>query len=140
MATGVGDGEGAALQLVGGELLGARAHREILHGLGQSGEREAIGVPHHRHHQPLLGLHGDPHVDVALLDDRVLEHRGVQARELAQRAHRGVHHEGQEGQPEPVRLLEGALVGVADPRDARHVDLVRAHALGHDHVLRHQTA
>ena len=60
---------------------------EVLDRRGEPGEREPVGVAHHRHHQALLGLDRDPDVDVLLLDDRVLEHRGVQARELAQRAH-----------------------------------------------------
>ena len=70
----------------------------------------------HRHDQALLGLDRDADVDVALLDDRVLEHRGVQRRELAQRAHRGVHDERQVGERHAVRLLEGALVLRRAPR------------------------
>ena len=58
---------------------------------------------------------------------------------------RRVHDEGQEREREAVRLLEGALVGVAHAHHADHVDLgdgadVRAHALRDDHVLRDQAA
>ena len=83
----VRDREAAALELVGGELLRARAVGEILDGLREPGQREPIGVARDRHHQAFFGLDRDPDVDVLLLHDRVLEHRGVEARELAQRAH-----------------------------------------------------
>ena len=79
-AAGVGDGERAALHLVGLELLGARARGQVGDRAAQAEHVLLVGVLDHRHDQALIERHGDADVDVLLVDDVVAVDRGVDDR------------------------------------------------------------
>ena len=81
----VGDGEGAAGQLLDGELAVARPLAELGDLLLDLGEAQLIGIAHHRHDQALLGADGDADVVVVLVDDVVAVDLGVDGRDLLQR-------------------------------------------------------
>ena len=59
--------------------------REILDRAAQPEQILLVGVPDHRHDQPLIERHRDAEVDVLLVDDVVAVDRGVDDRERAQR-------------------------------------------------------
>ena len=109
----VGDGEGAALHVLDGELAVAGAPAEVGDGLLDLGQRHAVGLAHHRHHQALLGADGDADVVVVLVDDVVAIDLGVDGRDLLQRLDAGLHEEAHEAQLHAVALLEQLLVVVA---------------------------
>ena len=81
-----------------------------------------------------------PEVDLGVDDQRVLDHRGVEQREVAQRLDGGPGDEGQVGQGEALLGLEALAPGLAHALDALEVDLVgdervRRGRLGAHHVL-----
>ncbi len=57
--TPIGDGEGAALQLFQLQLVVAGAGTEIHDRLFDVGQRQTVGVAHHRHHQAAFGRNRD---------------------------------------------------------------------------------
>ena len=90
---GVGDREGAALDLVDLELLGARALGQVVHRAGEAEDVLLVGVVDHGHDQAPVERHRHADVDVLLVDDRVAVDAGVQDRERLQRVDRGLHDE-----------------------------------------------
>ena len=134
----VGDGEGAALH-----LLDRRACRRG-RGLPKSamrlldlGDRELVGVAHHRHDEALVGADGDADVVVVLVDDVAAVDLGVDGRDLLQRLDAGLHEEAHEAELHAVLLLEHVLVLVAQLHHRAHVDVVerRQHGGGVLRVL-----
>jgi hypothetical protein len=86
--TAVGDRKGAAAQVLEREAAVVGARREVANRQLDLGERQAIGVANHRHHEAALGAHGHPDVEVALEDDLVALNFGIQLRERPQRGNR----------------------------------------------------
>ncbi len=56
---GVGDREGALLDLIRAQLLGAGPLAQVVDGAGDAQQRELVGVLDHRHDEPPLERHGD---------------------------------------------------------------------------------
>ncbi len=86
----VGDGEGAAGQLVDRELAVAGATAELGDLAFDLGEAHAVGIAHHRHHETLLGADRDADVIVVLEDDVVAVDLAVDGRDLLQRLDAGL--------------------------------------------------
>ena len=61
---GVGDGEGAAVDFFGVELLRPRPIGDVVDGLRQAEDVLLAGLLHHRHDQPVVERDGDAEVDV----------------------------------------------------------------------------
>ena len=78
---GIGDRERAAVHFVRLELLAARALGDVGDRAAQAEQVLLVGVPDDRHDQPALERHGDPEVDVLLVDDVVAVERGVDDRD-----------------------------------------------------------
>ena len=136
----VGDGEGATLDFVGLELLGASALAEIADGALQSDKAALLGVLDHGHDQSPVEGDGDAEVDGRVIADVVAFHRGVDDGELAQSVNGGAGEERGERELAARRLLELAFHLFAQFDDAGDVNLedsmhVSAGALGHQHVL-----
>ncbi len=88
------------------------------------GERQAVGVTQHRHHQPLVGAHRHPDVVVPLQHQLLAVQLRVDRREGFQGPHHGAGEEGHEPQGDPVALLEGVPPPGAQLHHRREVDLV----------------
>ena len=56
---GVGDGEGAALNLIGLELLVTGSLREIIGSTGEPEQVQVVGLMHHRNDQTPVQSHGE---------------------------------------------------------------------------------
>ena len=85
-------------------------------------------------------VHRDPEVDLGVHEQRVVDHRRVEEREVPQRLDRGPGDERQVGQREPLLGLEALAPGGAHALDGLEVDLVgdermRRGRLGPHHVL-----
>src|SRR5882757_7480300 len=94
----IGNGEGAALHLVDLELAVARAPSEIGDALFDLGDRFAIAVAHHRHHQTLVGANSDADVIVILVDQIGAVDLGVGGWNILQRLHAGFGEKAHEAQ------------------------------------------
>ncbi len=83
--TGIGDGEGAAGQIVGDEAAGASARRDVGDGAGERAEPEPVGVTDDRHHETLeVEVDRDTEVDRAVHDQRIAVDARVDERERSQ--------------------------------------------------------
>ena len=71
---GIGDGESAAADLIGLELLGACAFGQVVEAAGQATQVHHVCVLHHGHNQTPVQAHGDAEVDVLLVDNVVAVH------------------------------------------------------------------
>src|SRR2546427_5550842 len=76
----VRDREGAALDLVGRELLGPRPLPQLVDRARQTAERQLVGALHDRDDEPPIERYRDPDVHIATVDDVVARNRGVQDR------------------------------------------------------------
>ena len=76
------------------------------------GERQAVGVAHHRHDQALVGADRDADVVVVLVDDVGAVDLGVDRRDLLQRLDARLHEEAHEAELDAVLLLEEVAVSV----------------------------
>src|ERR1700680_503912 len=112
----VRDGEGAALQLLDGELALARLLAELGDRLLDAGEREPVGVAHHRHYETLVAADGDADVVIILVDEVGAVDLGVDRGHVVQRLHHSLDEEAHEAQAHAVLLLEGVLVFRAEDR------------------------
>ena len=72
----------------------------------------------------------DAEVDLGVDEQRVVDHRRVEQREVAQRLDGGPGHEGQVGQREALLGLEALTPGLAHALDALEVDLVGDERVG----------
>src|SRR5438105_3327299 len=124
---GIGDGEGAALDLVGRQLLGPAPLPHIADRARQSRQRQLVRALHHRDDQPPIERHRDPDVHVLAVDDAVARDRRVHdgvfpqvlgARFRDEREVREVH----------TALRVGRLVFAAQLGDATVIDLEEAGA------------
>ena len=104
--SGIGDGEGAALDLVGLQLLGAGALAQVVEGALQADEAQFVGVLDDRHEQSPVEGDGDADIDVALVVDVVAFDRGVHDGPGAQSLGDGADEEGRVGE-----LESGAAAG-----------------------------
>src|SRR5947209_15100976 len=137
---GVRDGEGSARDLVGLELLGARALGQVVGGARESGDGEFVGALDDGDDQAPVERDGHAEVDVALVDDLVAADLRVEDGKLSDGLRDGLEDEGHVGELRPRALPELPFVLLAQAVDARHVYLidggdVRRGALRHDHVL-----
>jgi hypothetical protein len=119
------DRERAALQVAGLELALARELADVGELVRDVEHALAVGVAHHRHHQPAGRVDRHAHV-VVLLDDDVLARlveRRIEHRELPQRRDAGLDHEGEHRQLESLLLGFGGL-RLAESLEIRDVGLV----------------
>src|SRR2546426_617662 len=136
----VRDREGAALDLVGRELLGPRALPQVVDRARQTAERQLVGALHDGHDEPPIERYRDPDVHIATVDDVVARDRGVHHRMFPQILGTRLRDERE------VREIHAALGGgrlvlaaelghtaVVDLEEARHV---RRRTARHDHVIR----
>jgi hypothetical protein len=72
------------------ELAVAGALAEARDRLFDAGERELVGVAHHRHDEALLGADRDADVVVVLVDDVLAVDLGVDRRDILQRLDAGL--------------------------------------------------
>ena len=87
-------------------------------------EAQTIGIADHRHDQALGGADRDADVVVVLEHHLVALDLGVEARERAQRADRGLDEERRDAEADAVLLLERLLVPLAQRHHRGHVDFV----------------
>ena len=94
-------------------------------------QRDLLGPVDDRHDQSLVGqVDGDAEVDLGVHEQRVVDDRRVEQREVAQRLHRRPGHEGQVGQGEALLCLEALAPRRAHALDALEVDLVGDERMG----------
>jgi hypothetical protein len=134
----VGNREGAAGQVFQRQLavLGLLAELgDLLFDLGQA---HLVGVAQDRHDQAARAADGDADVEVAVIDDVVAIHRGIDHRVFLQRGNGGLDEEGHEAELDAVLLLEALLVLLAHLHDRGHVDLVEGGQDGVGRLRLHQ--
>ena len=119
---GVGEGEGAAGDFVGSELLVAGAVGDIDDGASDAEEVLLFGLLDDRDDEAPVERNGDADVDVLVVEDRFALDGGVDDGVLAQRFDGGAGDEGHEGQLHAVALLVLVLFLLAQLHDAGHVD------------------
>ena len=120
----VRDRERPAHDVVSRQLARAGPVGEVGHRSGEAAERLTVGVVHDRHDEPsLVEVDGNPEVDVAVDDERVVADRGVQLRVVAKRLDHGPGDEGKVGETDALLLAEPVLVGLANLLDALEVGL-----------------
>src|SRR2546428_295551 len=120
----VGDGEGAAGEVVELELAVAREARQPRDLALDVRERHALGVVEHGNDEAALRPHRHPEVNELLVDDVVAADLGVDHRDVAQRRDAGAREERHEAEPDAVLLLEALLVLGAQRDHRAHIDLV----------------
>ena len=137
---GVGEGEGAAGDFVGSELLVAGAVGEVDDGAGDAEEVLLFGLLDDGDDEAPLERDGDADVDVLVVEDGVALRGGVDDGVLPERLDGGARDEGHVGELDAVALLVLVLFFFAQLDDARHVHLedgvdVGVGVLGLDHAL-----
>ncbi len=88
------------------------------------GEVPAVGVAHHRHHQPLLGADRDADVVMVLVDDVLAVDLGIDRRQFLQRDDRRLDEDRHEAEAHPVLFLECLAPAFAQRDGAAHIDFV----------------
>ena len=94
-------------------LLSRAPAGQLADGLLELGERQAIGVAHDRHDQPLAAADGHADVVVILVDDVGAADLGVDRREGLEGVDGRLHEEGHEAQLDAVLLLKPFLEPLA---------------------------
>ena len=138
---GIGEGEGAAADFIGLELLAAGAFGQVDDGAGDAEEAALFRLLDDRNDEAPVQRDSDAEVDVLVVADRVAFHGRVDDGQFAQRLDGGARDEGHVGELDAVALLVLVLLLFAELDDARHVDFengvhVRAGVLRLDHALR----
>ncbi len=130
----VGDGEGAAGQLVRGHLVVAGAGSEIANLVGQPSDIEITSVLDDRNQQPARGINGDADVLRRTVGNR--PRLGVdicvEGRIGLEGFNDGLGNERQVGQTDSLAGLESSLLSVADAGDSGHVHLDGGRQLSRD--------
>ncbi len=109
VAPDVGDREGAAGEVVGGEALGAGPLGQVGDLVGEGPQALATGVLHHRDHEGLeVDVDGHAEVDAAVHDQHVVADRGVHVRELAEGVDDRPGDEGRKDRPAARRTASTA--------------------------------
>src|SRR4029077_13908567 len=108
----VGDGEGAALDLVGRQAPALGPAGEVHDLAGDGPQALGVGVPDHRHQQALVTqIHGDAEVDELVHDELAVAHGGVEVGEVGEGVDHGPADERQVGEGEAFGALPLALDG-----------------------------
>ena len=137
----VGDGERAPCDVVGVQLSAACPLGQVADAPGHAAQRDLLGPVDHRHDQTLVGeVHCDAQIDLRVHQQRVVDHRRVEQREVAQGLHGSPGDEGEVRQRESLLRLEALTPGVAHTFHALEIDFVgdervRRRGLRTDHVL-----
>ena len=136
----VGDGEGAALHVVDGELAFAGFKGVAANRFLDVGKGHVLGVLEDRHHQALFGADGDTDIDVVERDHIGAINLAVDAGIFFQRLHRSDGKYRHKAQADAVLLFEVFLPLLAQIHGGAHVDLVkggqdRGGVLGLDEAL-----
>src|SRR5437870_3879445 len=119
------DGERRASELLGLELAGARGFHKPRELVRQLINRARVAVADDRHHQALVGLHGDAEVVTVEVDDFGAFEARIQLGHFLERLGHGLERQ----RDEPLQLY-GAEVAFLDPRDGRHLGVGARHVLG----------
>ena len=120
----VGDREGPAREILDRQFAVARLAGQRSDRLLDLGKGHSVGVTHDRHDQTLLGADRDADVVVVFVDDVVAVDFGVDLGQLLQRDDRGLDEDRHEAEADPVLLLEGVAMALAQRHRLGHVDLV----------------
>src|SRR5207302_10767923 len=118
---GVGEGEGAAGDLVRSKLLSAGAVGNVNDGAGDAEEVLLLRLFDDRDDEAPLERDGDADVDVLVVTDRVAFDRAVYDGMLAQGEDGGAGDEGHVRELDAVALLVLRFLFFADLDDARHI-------------------
>src|SRR5437763_900132 len=145
VGAGVVQREGAALHVLGLELLVARARRQVVHGARQFRESQVVRVVHDGDDQTFGVSDRDSQVDVLLEQDPVVGPARVEVWELVQRFAEDLGHEWQIGEGEAVAGPETLSLGFAVFDELADVDLDQRPGVGRGglaahHVLRDRAA
>src|SRR5690606_36676846 len=129
----VGDGEGAALDVVRSQFPRPGALCQALHLGSQFHDAQLVDGLDDGHDETSVGSHRHADVVVALDDNLVggFIDAGVEASVLGQSSHDSLEDEGQVGEPDPAALghrLE-ALTQFDEPADVGFVDMQGPHCL-----------
>ena len=138
--TGIGNGEGRALDVGGHELFSAGALAEVGDSTLEAEEVELVGSFEDGHDESPVEGDGDAGIDVLVIADAIAFEGGVDDGELLKGDDGGTYKKGHEGEAGAMALLEGIFEFVAEVDDAGHVDLehavdVSAGAARLDHAL-----
>src|SRR5207302_320779 len=121
------DRETAALHVRGRKFAGARFLRERAQVARELINVLAVGVAHHRHHEPAGRIGREAQVQVLAHDEvgAVGVELGVEAREFLQRLHAGAHDESERRELDArgLRLVLEAGAQLFQLGDIRHVEL-----------------
>ena len=121
----VRDGERPAGDVVRVELAAPGPLGQVADPSGHAAQRDLFGPVDDRDDQALVRqVDRDPEVHLGVDEQRVVDHRRVEQREVAQRLNGGPGHEGEVRQREPLLGLEALTPGLAHTLDALEVDLV----------------
>jgi hypothetical protein len=116
--------EGAAGQVIERQLAVAAAGGKRGDLAADGDEAFGVGIFHDGDDEALLGGHGDAHVDIVLVDDRVAVDLGVHHWILGQGEAGGLDEERHEGEADAVVFFHPLAEAVAEGGDRRHVDFV----------------
>ena len=128
----VGDGEGAATQILQRQRSVLHFGRIFLDRPLDFGKRHALCIAQHRHNQTLGGSDGDADIVITLQQDLIALDLRIEAREALQCADRRPDKERHEAQADAVPFLERVPAAFADIHHRGHVDFVegREHGRG----------
>src|ERR1700683_1771342 len=141
----IGDGEGGTFDVVGLELLVARALAKIGDAALQAEKVQVSRILHDGNDQAPVESDRYAHVDLAVIADVIAFNRRVDDRPLLKGDDGGAYEEGHEGQAGAVALLESGFLFIPQIDDAGEIHLVHAvhvsaGASRLDHVLGDQLA
>ena len=120
----VGDGEGAAGEIVRRDLAVASPPGQFLDPALQVGQAERVRAPDHRHHEPALGAHRDAEMHLAMVDDVGAVDLGVDHGHIAERPDAGAAEQGHQPQIHAVPVAERFAVAPAGGQEGREIHLV----------------
>ena len=93
-------------------------------------QRQRVGISDHRNDQSPIESDRHSEIDIALVNDLVAVDLRIDDAMLADRGRHRLEDERHERQLRAVLRLELVLIGRAELRDIRHVDLVNARHMG----------
>ena len=122
--TTVGDGKGAAGEVIHGQLAVARALGHGRNVLADLHNALGFGILHVWHHEPRVARHGDAHVHIVLVDNGVAVDLRIHSGVRLQRQTRRLHEKRHVRQLHPMLFFHPILETLTEGRNGRHVDLV----------------
>src|SRR5208337_790071 len=133
----IGDGESPSLYILDAQALVSSPLRKILNRLRDAQEVLFIRPLDDRHDKPCLERHGNPHINVPLVNEVRAVYRGIDNRDLFDRFHRSSNEEGRVSQLEAVLALKLITLPLPCLHHLAHFDFEYGVDVGRSPLARH---